>query len=391
MRKAALVLALFALLASSVPAAAVVNLDGRHTSAVADQQPNQQLGIDPDPETTMTIHLQQDTDARWAVTVRYELDTANETRAFRTVAREFEEGDLNTGFDARLFSNIANVTAERTGRDMRVTNVTRESNVSAGVGTLTLEFTWTNFLERTGEGTLRLGDALWTGRNRSWLSSLEGNQRLVVENPPGYDVPTSNYRIENNTLVFEGPFEFDKRPSVVYEQASNPEPPTQNVPWALVAGGIVLAGGIVAVALYLVRRQGSEPVESEAEATPEPVDRGRARDDRRPAENGSGARADEPSHGGTAGSTPGGVTAEPPETGENEVDLELLSDEERVEHLLEQNGGRMRQANIVKETGWSDAKVSQLLSSMADDGRVDKLRLGRENLISLPDEENDEA
>jgi uncharacterized membrane protein len=56
-----------------------------------------------------------------------------------------------------------------------------------------------------------------------------------------------------------------------------------------------------------------------------------------------------------------------------------------VEHLLEQNGGRMRQADIVSETGWSDAKVSQLLSAMADEDRIDKLRLGRENLISFPD------
>jgi uncharacterized membrane protein len=48
----------------------------------------------------------------------------------------------------------------------------------------------------------------------------------------------------------------------------------------------------------------------------------------------------------------------------------------------------MRQADIVAETGWSDAKVSQLLSAMADEGRVEKLRLGRENLISLPDDED---
>jgi len=68
-------------------------------------------------------------------------------------------------------------------------------------------------------------------------------------------------------------------------------------------------------------------------------------------------------------------------------DRSLLSDEERVERLLRDNGGRMRQADIVTETGWSDAKVSQLLSAMADDGRVEKLRLGRENLISLPDNE----
>ncbi len=46
----------------------------------------------------------------------------------------------------------------------------------------------------------------------------------------------------------------------------------------------------------------------------------------------------------------------------------------------------MKQASIVKETGWSNAKVSQLLSSMEDDERIDKLRIGRENLISLPGE-----
>lgn len=46
----------------------------------------------------------------------------------------------------------------------------------------------------------------------------------------------------------------------------------------------------------------------------------------------------------------------------------------------------MKQAAIVTETGWSNAKVSQLLSAMAEEGRVEKLRIGRENLISLPDD-----
>jgi uncharacterized membrane protein len=46
----------------------------------------------------------------------------------------------------------------------------------------------------------------------------------------------------------------------------------------------------------------------------------------------------------------------------------------------------MKQATIVKETGWSNAKVSQLLSSMDEQDRIDKLRIGRENLISLPGE-----
>jgi Uncharacterized membrane-associated protein/domain len=77
--------------------------------------------------------------------------------------------------------------------------------------------------------------------------------------------------------------------------------------------------------------------------------------------------------------------AEPDEPSEPEEDLSLLADDERVIRLLERNGGRMRQADIVNETKWSDAKVSQLLSSMADDDEITKLRIGRENLISLPD------
>jgi hypothetical protein len=81
---------------------------------------------------------------------------------------------------------------------------------------------------------------------------------------------------------------------------------------------------------------------------------------------------------GTVNTDPSGATTDP-------VDETLLSDEERIERLLEHNGGRMRQADIVKETGWSNAKVSQLLSSMAEQDQVDKLRIGRENLISFPD------
>ncbi len=58
------------------------------------------------------------------------------------------------------------------------------------------------------------------------------------------------------------------------------------------------------------------------------------------------------------------------------------TDEERVIRLLESNGGRMRQTRIVEETGWSKSKVSMLLSEMDDGGRISKLRVGRENIVS---------
>ncbi|MFW5924243.1 MAG: helix-turn-helix transcriptional regulator [archaeon] len=57
---------------------------------------------------------------------------------------------------------------------------------------------------------------------------------------------------------------------------------------------------------------------------------------------------------------------------------------ERVLSLLEREGGQVRQSRIVDETGWSKTKVSRHLSSMADDGAIVKIQIGRENLICLP-------
>ena len=68
----------------------------------------------------------------------------------------------------------------------------------------------------------------------------------------------------------------------------------------------------------------------------------------------------------------------------------LLTDEDRVRHLLDRHGGRMKQAAIIDETEWSKTKVSRLLSAMDDEGAIEKLSIGRENLISLDREWIDE-
>ena len=69
----------------------------------------------------------------------------------------------------------------------------------------------------------------------------------------------------------------------------------------------------------------------------------------------------------------------------------MLSDEDRVRALLEDNGGRMKQVKIVDETEWSKSKVSMLLSDMEDEGDISKLRVGRENIISLAGQEPEAA
>ncbi|CDK40607.1 uncharacterized protein BN903_57 [Halorubrum sp. AJ67] len=45
----------------------------------------------------------------------------------------------------------------------------------------------------------------------------------------------------------------------------------------------------------------------------------------------------------------------------------------------------MKQSDVVEELGWSKSKTSRVLSRMADAGGVEKLRIGRENVIDLAD------
>ena len=66
-------------------------------------------------------------------------------------------------------------------------------------------------------------------------------------------------------------------------------------------------------------------------------------------------------------------------------DDELLSNSERVTALLEHNDGRMKQQAIASELEWSDAKTSQVIGKMREADDVETFRLGRENVVSLPD------
>lgn len=69
------------------------------------------------------------------------------------------------------------------------------------------------------------------------------------------------------------------------------------------------------------------------------------------------------------------------------IDPELLSPEQYVHRLLEANDGQMKQSDIVDETDWSKAKVSRTLSRMEDDDAIQRVRIGRGNVVTYP--END--
>jgi hypothetical protein len=350
--------------------------------------------FDPNTATRIRIEPTPDRDARWTVSVRYALTDETDRAAFDTAGDGFLDGEI--GPDAALFEGFAREASRNVDRTMRIEDVDREVVVhddpstfdvatreTTAVGELRLTFVWTEFLEEDGEN-LMVGDALTTPDGGTWLLSLEEGQTLEVATPEGYTVtgtPGATVPLRDNAVIVEGPRTFgeDERVAIVYAPASTAAPPWTMLTAAIVIGAVLIAGSIIGYR----RIGGDTPAVAERIAGEGAVDSdgGERTDRERRDDAGAPGDPDSATGGATAGD---GAAAE-----EEEEDLSLLSDEERVERLLEKNGGRMRQADIVAETGWSDAKVSQLLSAMADSGRVEKLRLGRENLISIPDDEGD--
>lgn len=325
-----------------------------------------QLDTDDRPSTEFRIDLQSDQEADWEVTVEYDLETESQQTAFRAIADEFEDGTAPTGgLSVEIYENMARFASDETGREMVIKNVERTSSLSGSTGRLSLSFTWSAFLEADGE-RLVFNDALQTPDEGTWLGSLDENQELQITTPRDYAITSANVGFSDNTVVVEGPHTFDREDHVriILEPSS-----LAGTTWELLGAAAVVAAAIVGGAFLLGRRDsddtdestqttaGSETMSTDGPNTPpEP--------ERLPNTE---------------------LTPEPDTPPEPTEDLSLLADDEQVLRLLEHNGGRMRQAKIVSETNWSDAKVSQLLSSMADDDQITKLRIGRENLISLPD------
>ena len=356
MRFVALVAVFLVCLTLAPPAAAAaVSTDGTATSTAA--QPIAQTtgaggplaaeGV-TEPTTTFEVALQPDRSADWTVTVTYDLQTDDQQAAFDELATAYQDGTATVGPTASLYENLAAQADEATGREMEIEDQSYDAVRRGTTGRLELSFTWTAFLAAEEE-RLVFNDVLSTPSG-TWLSTLGENQVLRITTPRGYAITSASEPFADNTVEIEGPrrFDSDDHIRIIFEESVFGAGAIR-----FVGVAVILAAMIIGVALLLNRSD-------------------RAVRERVLPGDGDDAAA------------PTATTEEPVDTDPPEEDLSLLADDERVERLLERNGGRMRQAAIVEETNWSDAKVSQLLSSMADADRVSKLRIGRENLITLP-------
>lgn len=295
--------------------------------SVAQETPGQ-----PAADNTVTrIELARDGSARWTVTVRTRLETtqaAEEYRAFQTRFRENTSRFLDP-FSRRIRSVVANA-GEATGREMAAENFTARTHIQEVPrrwGVVTYAFTWVGFAAVEGE-TIRAGDAFAGG------FFLAANDTLTVVVPAGYEVtrvdPAPTDR-GDAVVSWTGRLDFpDGRPLVAAAPAGGADgadgPRSRLVdPTALAAGVTLLALLGGVAALAYRRRRGPAPA---------------------------------------------------------------ATDEERVLELLESRSGRIPQADVVEAFDWSTSKTSRVLARMADEGTIEKLQIGRENLIQLPDGED---
>lgn len=291
-----------------------------------------------DPDTVLLeAAVADDGDAAWEIRYLIRLDDENSTAAFESLEADVQanRSAYSDRFADRIGGTVA-VAENATGREMAVRDVTvrtTRQELTRQYGVLVYAFEWTNFAV-ANDTTIRAGDAiagLFLDETTSLTVSWPDGFRTVATDPAPDETG-------DRSATWHGPADFTtSQPHIVV--SSSAPPPTEpqaagGLPTSLIAGAIALVLLGVGAAWWWRRR---EP------------------------------------------------TTERPTEGDDSPPEELLSNEERVLRLLREHGGRMKQQRVVEELGWTDAKTSQVVGDLRETGEIEGFRLGRENVLRLPD------
>ncbi|MFC3957506.1 helix-turn-helix transcriptional regulator [Halovivax cerinus] len=296
---------------------------------------------------TTRIDVAENGSATVTVTYRY-LRSDNESDDEWVEVRDDVEANPERYLDGERDRWNDTVAAGRnaTGREMATSEFairTGEGMTPQPYGDVIVTFRWSSFAEVEPKWIGDAGDALVQ-------FALEDDATLRISWPEGYSlqaVAPEPDESERETVVGwhgdETDFLEDEPRVTAYPdgpppRASDPPEPTRSVLPLLVAGVgiVVLATGV----LWWARRDDEEPRAPMTDADDAPT------------------------------------VAPPPD---------LMSNEERVLTLLDANGGRMKQQTVISELDWTEAKTSQVVGDLREDGDIEVFRLGRENVLALPD------
>jgi hypothetical protein len=288
---------------------------------------------------------------------------------------------------------------------MEATNVsvsTETRSLPDSYGVVSYSFEWSNFAAVDGDRIV-VGDAI-----EGFF--LDSNARLILSWPTDYGTVTvapDPDETRENTVIWRGSdTEFvSGEPSVVLEvgaggagsptatqtdEAARPaadDPfPTSSVLAAFAVVGLLVGGGVFYLRSRGVLGGDDELADTAAAAGParESEQADSAEDDatseQTPATDPETAAAAETDDG----------TDDDTDDGADDVPPELLSNEERVLRLIESRGGRIKQQEVAGALDWTDAKTSKVVRGMRDEGTIEGFRLGRENVLRLPEDDDEQ-
>jgi uncharacterized membrane protein len=285
--------------------------------------------------TSTEVEVFTDGSATWVVQQKTALLTQDDEAAFYQYLNITSVDQISSHF-----RSIVDEASLLTGRSMRVENLEVNANVStAGLSTegiIQYQFDWIGFAGQTGDGGIKIGDAL------SGAMDLSREDELTIVYPSGYSV-VSVYPLPDNTeaseraLTWFGPRNFGAgEPHFLLgkENSSWTDVITSNIP-LLAAIATAFSTGFLGYFLGMKRASTNKL------------------------------------------------------TGPNSSSLQSQSsfgaedDEQKVVRLLTAAGGRMYQSAIGEQGGFSKSKASELMSAMESRGIVSRKKMGRGKLVTL--------
>jgi uncharacterized membrane protein len=351
--------------------------------------PQPAYGVEFDPDDVLIeAALQSDGTGDVRIEYRVKLDGENTTEAFERHREDIKSnsGEYRERFRTDMESTVDNAESA-TGREMAVANVSvdaRRETLGPESGVITYRFAWIGFAATNGTA-LEAGDAL------SGIY-LDENTTLIIAWPEAYDrasvAPTPGETRERSVVWSGGLYFTSSEPSLTV--SSEGPGTTTGTPASGAASsenvlsligdrglGVGFLGLVILVVLLGVayrRSGGFRPGEKRTEDG----DDGSGGAGKKTGDSGSGGGSTGGDRVSNAGAAVGGA-------GSAGVNEELLSNEEQVLGVLNDNGGRMKQQEIADELDWTDAKTSKVIGEMRDDDAIETFRLGRENVVTLPD------
>ncbi|WP_265109640.1 helix-turn-helix transcriptional regulator [Halosolutus halophilus] len=352
-------------------ASTVGGVDAGQSEPALQEGADESAQLEDADEIHIDVLLHDNGSATFTVDYRYVIDEENTTtEEWDEIQSDVEENaNAYAATEEERWNQTVADGANRTDRNMNISNVSVSTEHEAApqeLGHVTFTFEWSKFAH-VELNRIEAGDAIYgftipdgTTLQFRWPDAYALNEEpdptpddsddnSVYWNGEGTEFASEQPRIvliENGTddpnTTGDEPGTTDGDPNATGDEPS--------MPWLAVVVALLLLASVGAAGWWI---RGQQVRTRDPASTPSP-----------PVADGA--------------AEPDGPDGPPPE---------LLSNEERVLLLLEERGGRIKQQEVVSELDWTEAKTSQVVSGLREDDEIEVFRIGRENVLSLPTED----